>query len=83
MRQSRLVINARNKLRQFILRELQNGDELSSRDLAKRICLKENKNTHDQRMILDVTKRVSKAVAEARAVKGPKDRTGRWVWLAP
>ena len=62
VRQSRLVIFHRNELRQFLLRELRKGEALSSRDLAERICSEEGKDIRDVRMVLDVTKRVSKAM---------------------
>ena len=86
-RQARLVIFNRNELRQFILRELRKGEPLTSRDLAERICGEEGKDIRDARMVLDVTRRVSKAVRllkGKRAVRGEKDRMGRWLWrLAP
>ncbi len=85
VRQNRLVIFARNELRQFILRELRKGEPLSSRDLAERICLAENKDIQDQRMVMEVTRRVSKSVRLLRqkgAVKGRKDAAGRWVWAS-
>lgn len=87
VRQNRLVIFARNELRQFILRELRKGEPLSSRDLAERICLEENKDIHDQRMVLEVTRRVSKAVRllrERKVVVGVKGGANRLMWkLAP
>ncbi|MFZ1467999.1 MAG: hypothetical protein WAT09_03365 [Paracoccaceae bacterium] len=87
IRQSRLVIFHRNELRQFLLRELRKGDQLSSRDLAERICGEEGKDIRDHRMVLDVTKRVSKAMRllqVQKAVRGEKDRMRRYVWrLAP
>ena len=82
-RQHRLVIFARNELRQFLLRELRKGDALSSRDLAERICCEEGKDISDQRMVLDVTRRVSKAMGllqKRGAVKGRKDSWGRYAW---
>lgn len=83
VRQNRLVIFARNELRQFILRELRKGEPLSSRDLAERICLAENKDIHDQRMVLEVTRRVSKAVRllrERKVVVGVKGGANRLMW---
>jgi hypothetical protein len=83
VRQSRLVIFHRNELRQFLLRELRKGEALSSRDLAERICSEEGKDIRDVRMVLDVTKRVSKAMRllqDQRAVKGEKDNMRRYVW---
>jgi len=82
-RQHRLVIFARNELRQFLLRELRKGEALSSRDLAERICCEEGKDISDQRMVLDVTRRVSKAMGllqDRKVVKGEKDRMGRYAW---
>ena len=82
-RQHRLVIFARNELRQFLLRELRKGEALSSRDLAERICCEEGKDISDQRMVLDVTRRVSKAMGllqDRKVVKGDKDRMRRYVW---
>lgn len=82
-RHARLVIFNRNELRQWVLRELRKGEPLSSRDLAERICAEEGKDIRDARMVLDVTRRVSKAVRllhAKRAVRGEKDRMGRWVW---
>ena len=87
VRQYRLVIFARNELRQFVFRELRKGEPLTSRDLAERICSAEGKDLTDQRMVMEVTRRVSKAVGIMRkrgGVRGDKDRLGRWVWrLAP
>lgn len=83
IRQSRLVIFHRNELRQFLLRELRKGEPLSSRDLAERICSEEGKDIRDVRMVLDVTRRVSKAMRllqDQRAVKGEKDNMRRYVW---
>lgn len=83
VRQSRLVIFHRNELRQFLLRELRKGEPLSSRDLAERICSEEGKDIRDVRMMLDVTRRVSKAMRllhDRRAVRGEKDLLGRYVW---
>lgn len=83
IRQSRLVIFHRNELRQFLLRELRKGEPLSSRDLAERICSEEGKDIRDVRMVLDVTKRVSKAMRllqDQRAVRGEKDKFRRYVW---
>lgn len=82
-RQARLVIFARNELRQFLLRELRKGEPLSSRDLAERICCEEGKDIRDSRMVLDVTRRVSKAMRLLQGrkyVRGTKDRAGRFVW---
>jgi hypothetical protein len=76
-RKKNLVIFARNELRQYILRELRKGEPLSSRDLAERICSEEGKDIADARMVMEVTRRVSKAV------KGVKDVSGRWVWGLP
>ncbi|MDR7124073.1 hypothetical protein [Pseudotabrizicola sp. 4114] len=83
IRQSRLVIFHRNELRQFLLRELRKGEPLSSRDLAERICGEEGKDIRDVRMVLDVTRRVSKAMRlllDQKAVRGEKDRMRRYVW---
>lgn len=83
VRQSRLVIFHRNELRQFLLRELRKGEPLSSRDLAERICSEEGKDIRDVRMVLDVTRRVSKAMRllqDQRAVRGEKDHMRRYVW---
>ena len=77
------MIFHRNELRQFLLRELRNGQPLSSRDLAERICSEEGKDIRDVRMMLDVTRRVSKAMRllhDRKAVRGEKDRLGRYVW---
>lgn len=82
-RQHRLVIFNRNELRQCILRELRKGDPLSSRDLAERICSEEGKDIRDQRMVMDVVRRVSKAVRllqDRKVVSGTKDRMGRYAW---
>lgn len=83
VRQYRLVIFARNELRQFLLRELRKGAPLTSRDLAERICCEEGKDLRDLRMVMEVTRRVSKAVRllqERRVVTGEKDRKRQWVW---
>lgn len=77
------MIFARNELRQFFLRELRKGDLLSSRDLAERICSEEGKDIRDQRIVMAVTRRVSKAtplLQDRGAVKGEQDRMRRYVW---
>lgn len=82
-RATRLIIFARNELRAFLLHELRKGEPLSSRDLAERICSEEGKDIRDQRMVMDVTRRVSKAMRllrERGAVRGDKDRMRRFVW---
>jgi len=82
-RQCRLIIFARNELRQFLLRELRKGDALSSRDLAERICCEEGKDIADQRMVIEVTRRVSKSIGLLRkrgVVVGSKDHMHRYMW---
>ena len=85
VRQARLVLFARNELRQFLLRELRktNQEGLSSRDLAERICCEEGKDIMDVKMVMEVTRRVSKAMRlmqDRGVVKGDKDRLGRYAW---
>jgi hypothetical protein len=78
-RQHRLVIFARNELRQFLLRELRKGDAMSSRDLAERTCCEEVKEISDQFKVLNVTRRVTKAMGllqKRGAVKGWTDSWG-------
>lgn len=82
-RQARLVIFARNELRQFLLRELRKGEPLTSRDLAERICSEEGKDIRDQRMVMDVTRRVSKAMGllrKKKLIRGAKDGLKGYLW---
>lgn len=82
-RQARLIIFARNELRQFLIREMRKGEPLTSRDLAERICCEEGKDIHDQRMVMDVTRRVSKAMGLLRKrglVKGDRDTHKGYWW---
>lgn len=85
-RQARLVVFSRNELRQCLLRELRKGGSMTSRDLAERICCEEGKDIRDQRMVMDVTRRVSKAMGLLRKrgfVRGAKDNARRYVWTLP
>lgn len=61
-RSNRVVLFSRNELRQWLLRELRGAERpMSSRDLAERICAAEGRDYHDQRLVCDVVRRVSKA----------------------
>lgn len=58
------------------------GEPLTSRDLTERICAEEGKDIRDQRMVMDVVRRVSKAMRllqARRVVRGTRDRMGRFV----
>lgn len=83
---TRMVLFHKSELQQHLLRELRGATEpLSSRDLAVRFVTAEGRNRYDKRLILDIIKRVGKAVGTLRSkglVSGNRDVKGRYVWRA-
>lgn len=81
-RQHRRVIVARNERRRCRLRERRKGEPMPSRDLAERLRCEEGEDIRDQRLVLDVIRRVSRALRllqTKRALTRHKDRLERWM----
>ena len=83
-RGNRIVLFYRNELRQRLLNELREAKApVSSRELAERIVAGEGKDAYDKRLMVDIVKRVGKALKllrERGVVSGGRDRMGRYVW---
>lgn len=82
-RQARIVLFYRNELRQFLEGELAKADgPMTTRQLAEIICQVEGKSPQDRRLLADVSRRVSKALRQMRAMglvaSGGDARTARW-----
>jgi hypothetical protein len=58
----RVVLFYRNELRQFCLGQLREHGERTSRQIAESLIQIEGKDARDRRMMVDVTRRVSKAL---------------------
>ena len=80
----KLFLFHKNEMQQHILQVLRSASEpLSSRDVAVRIVTAEGRDRYDRRAILDVIKRVSKALATLRyrgIVLSKREPKGRFVW---
>ena len=64
---SKMVIFHKSELQQHLLHVMRNaGEPLSSRDLAVRIVSSEGRDRYDRRLILDLIKRVGKAIRTLR-----------------
>jgi len=84
-RQARIVLFYRNQLREYLLAELRKADRpLSCRELACRVCQCEGKDSHDRRLLADVTGRVGCALRQMRAAKivqgGSRNKSGTATW---
>lgn len=83
-RAAQIILFYRNELRQFLQAELAKaGRPMSSRELAQLVCHGDGKDGADRRLLLDVTKRVSKCLRQLRAqgaVASEQDRRGTFVW---
>jgi hypothetical protein len=81
---SKMVMFHKSELQQHLLHVLRNaGEPLSSRDLAVRIVSSEGRDRYDKRLILDLIKRVGKAIRTLRdrgLVTGCRDSRGRYLW---
>lgn len=84
-RAARVVLFYRGELRAFLVSELRKaGGPLTSRELAERIAGQEGKSIADRRMMVDITRRVSKGLRQLRdagQVTGGKEGQGH-VWRA-
>lgn len=84
VRQERIILFYRNELRDYIVTRLRDATgPLSSRQIAEMICMTENRDGKDRRLLNDVVKRVGKALRQLRAighVKSQRDRLGNYVW---
>lgn len=85
VRQERIILFYRNELRDYIIARLKEvPGPVSSRQIAEMICLTENRDGKDRRLLNDVVKRVGKALRQLRSlgyVKSERDRLGNYVWM--
>lgn len=81
---TRMVLFHKSELQQHLLRVLREASEpLSSRDLAVRFVTADGRDRYDKRLLLDIIKRVGKAIGTLRGkglVSGRRDARGRYVW---
>lgn len=81
---SKMVLFHKSELQQHLLFELRRAAEpLSSRDLAVRLATSEGRDRFDKRLVLDLIKRVTKALATLRhrgLVLSKRDPKGRYIW---
>jgi hypothetical protein len=85
-RAARIILFYRNELRIFLLDHLRKSDQpMTSRELAMVVCDTEGKSPGDQRLIRDVTRRVSttlRTLQSIRAVTSSRNALGKSVWQA-
>ena len=83
-RAPRIVLFYRNELRHYLLAALKEHGPQTSRALAQKLITTEGKDHRDRRMMVDVTKRISKALRmmrDARLVTSGK-AANEYVWKA-
>jgi len=80
----RVVLFYRGELRQFLLGQLREQGPATSRVLAERLIQIERKDTRDRRMMVDVTRRIGRALRQMQAsklVSGAKTKSmGEYLW---
>jgi hypothetical protein len=85
-RQPRIVLFYRGELRQFLLGQLREQGEMTSRKLAESLVRVEGKDTRDRRMMADVVRRIGKALRQMQdsgLVAGTRGKSmGEYVWRA-
>lgn len=81
---TKMVLFHKSELQQHLLRLMRNeGRPLSSRDLAVLIATADGRDRYDRRLLLDVIKRVGKAMATLRKrglVLGSRSNAGVFEW---
>jgi hypothetical protein len=85
-RAARIILFYRNELRQFLQCELERaGRPMSTRELAEIICQTEGRSRQDRRLLVDITKRASKALREMRrqgVIQSVEHKGRNFVWVA-
>lgn len=80
----RIVLFYRGELRQFLLGQLREHGPMTSRAMAERLIQTEGKDTRDRRMMVDVVKRIGKALRQMQAsglVVGKRTKSmGEYLW---
>lgn len=80
----RTVLFYRGELRQYLLTQLREHGTRTAREMAQSLARQEGKQVADRRMLIDMVKRISKAMrqmADAGMVARTPDRiSGAYVW---
>jgi len=80
----RIVLFYRGELRQFLLGQLREHGELTSRMLAENLVRIEGKDARDRRMMADVVRRIGKSLRQMEGsglVKGTRSKSmGEYRW---
>jgi PHD/YefM family antitoxin component YafN of YafNO toxin-antitoxin module len=80
----RIVLFYRGELRQFLLGQLREHGPATARALAERLVQIERKDTRDRRMMVDVTRRIGRALRQMRGaglIAGTKTKSmGEYQW---
>ena len=80
----RVVLFYRGELRQFLIKQLRDHGEMTSRRLAENLIQIEGKDGRDRRMMADVVRRIGKALRQMKASKlvvGTKTKSmGEYSW---
>jgi hypothetical protein len=83
----RIVLFYRGELRQFLLGQLREHGELTSRVMAETLVRVEGKNGADRRMMADVVRRIGKSLRQMEAsglVVGTRSKSmGEYLWRLP
>ena len=77
----RVMNYIRHEVRRYILEQLRDSDRpLTTRELAVRLAIAEGKDANDRRMMLDLSKRVSKSMMvlhDKQVVRRSRSKEGR------
>ncbi len=77
----RVMSYIRHEVRRYILEQLRDSDRpLTTRELAVRLAIAEGKDANDRRMMLDLSKRVSKSMMvlnDKQVVRRSRSKEGR------
>jgi hypothetical protein len=80
----RVVLFYRGELRQFLIKQLRDNGEMTSRRLAENLIQIEGKDGRDRRMMADVVRRIGKALRQMQSsslVIGTRGKSmGEYIW---
>ena len=80
----RVVLFYRGELRQFLIKQLRDNGEMTSRRLAENLIQIEGKDGRDRRMMADVVRRIGKALRQMQSsglVIGTRSKSmGEYIW---
>jgi hypothetical protein len=83
----RLVLFYRGQLQQFLLNELRDAGEVTTRDLALRIMKREEKDLRDQRLVHDFISRIGKTLQRLHNLNlvacARSKKRGQNLWRVP